>query len=654
MILFLKTIFTFFLLNLFLANTPLFSARPQAADTLSIYLKGYMENPSGSNSCNACVENVIVSVNSLQNHGETLGFNWGADYPEVKGAGTPNHWQGVQRLQFPGLETPYFIVASSHRNLIITPDRSEEVSSPAHFAVVQMNSQKNNGGRLRSNRLEYGQLSKDVLPNQNDKIVHSQIIDEHFDHPGGIQTIGAYVLIGVDRPATTETDSSLITLWDMSNPLVPRKVWHNPDWKIEGRDATAVGIIKLEDGRYLMVRALRDSKTLEFYILKSNLEINPANYDEDPLWDRWDYTELKSELLNSDGTVDLEWSDLGSILGEAGYQSTTIVRECQTSQLYLIASHGRRPSGFGGTDEVDAFRLDVPKDRPNPNVRGEGIELTKVAKKILFPGGNAGARQGDLQAAAGSYVSPDHHFYFYATEHGTTQESKFVQMIGFSPQIPTSDVTMLNDAWVELYDGKNFDGRSIILDYIDRHKRDYRDFRRIEAFDSLASSVIYAIPPGFKLRLYSGKHETGNYFDLIGTGRPEKIADLSNIRFANGEAADNAFSSAIWQGVITALNDKANYQNTKDFELKQNYPNPFNPETSLQYRIFQQAKVTLEIYDIRGRLLKVLIQKRQSPGFYSVKWDGTDSLGQTVASGTYLYRLTVGDITQVKTLTVLR
>lgn len=84
----------------------------------------------------------------------------------------------------------------------------------------------------------------------------------------------------------------------------------------------------------------------------------------------------------------------------------------------------------------------------------------------------------------------------------------------------------------------------------------------------------------------------------------------------------------------------------KGFELHQNYPNPFNPTTEISYVLPEgQAKyfVVLKVYDLLGRLVKVLVENNQAPGTYRVIWDGTNRLGQRVPSGVYVYILQVGD-----------
>ncbi len=90
------------------------------------------------------------------------------------------------------------------------------------------------------------------------------------------------------------------------------------------------------------------------------------------------------------------------------------------------------------------------------------------------------------------------------------------------------------------------------------------------------------------------------------------------------------------------------------FVLEQNYPNPFNPETSIKYQIAKQSKVTLIIYDLLGREVKTLINKEQSPGRYTVRWDGKNNNNINISSGIYFYRLTAGGIVFTKKMILLK
>ncbi len=76
------------------------------------------------------------------------------------------------------------------------------------------------------------------------------------------------------------------------------------------------------------------------------------------------------------------------------------------------------------------------------------------------------------------------------------------------------------------------------------------------------------------------------------------------------------------------------------FALDVNYPNPFNPRTHLRYQLAEAANVSVVIYNSLGQKISQLLNhKTQSAGQYELVWDGTNRLGENVASGIYYYRL---------------
>ena len=82
--------------------------------------------------------------------------------------------------------------------------------------------------------------------------------------------------------------------------------------------------------------------------------------------------------------------------------------------------------------------------------------------------------------------------------------------------------------------------------------------------------------------------------------------------------------------------------------LEQNYPNPFNPTTLIDYHLDSESDVILEIFDVNGKLVKKLVDNCQTPGQYSIMWDGRNSFNTLVASGIYIYRLHTGNKIQSK------
>jgi hypothetical protein len=90
------------------------------------------------------------------------------------------------------------------------------------------------------------------------------------------------------------------------------------------------------------------------------------------------------------------------------------------------------------------------------------------------------------------------------------------------------------------------------------------------------------------------------------------------------------------------------------FELGQNYPNPFNPETRIRFTVPSRAPVSLKVYDVSGRLVKHLIDREITAGPHTVRWDGTNNAGESVASGVYFYKLVAGDLLATKKMVLLR
>ncbi len=76
-----------------------------------------------------------------------------------------------------------------------------------------------------------------------------------------------------------------------------------------------------------------------------------------------------------------------------------------------------------------------------------------------------------------------------------------------------------------------------------------------------------------------------------------------------------------------------------EFTLNQNYPNPFNPATTIGYSLAEQSAVTLTVFDLVGREVTTLTEAHQQAGYFTARWNGTNSSGQPMSSGVYIYRL---------------
>ena len=95
---------------------------------------------------------------------------------------------------------------------------------------------------------------------------------------------------------------------------------------------------------------------------------------------------------------------------------------------------------------------------------------------------------------------------------------------------------------------------------------------------------------------------------------------------------------------LTHINEHGQVSPPEGFSLHHNYPNPFNSETTIQYSLANTSDVTLAIFDIRGKLVSVLVDEKLDAGTYRVRWDGRDQIGQFVSGGVYFSRIQFGSI----------
>jgi hypothetical protein len=87
----------------------------------------------------------------------------------------------------------------------------------------------------------------------------------------------------------------------------------------------------------------------------------------------------------------------------------------------------------------------------------------------------------------------------------------------------------------------------------------------------------------------------------------------------------------------------------------QNYPNPLNPVTAIEYGVPEDgAKVTIRVFDVSGRVVRVLVDEARPAGVHVVTWDGSGEDGRRVASGVYLYEAVIGKYRVTKKMVVLR
>jgi hypothetical protein len=92
----------------------------------------------------------------------------------------------------------------------------------------------------------------------------------------------------------------------------------------------------------------------------------------------------------------------------------------------------------------------------------------------------------------------------------------------------------------------------------------------------------------------------------------------------------------------------------RSLRLLQNVPNPFNPSTSIRFELAAPSPVQLRVFDISGRMIRVLLDSPAGAGPHEITWNGRDDAGQVLPSGVYYYQLSTPDASATRRTLLLK
>ncbi|MBC8231569.1 T9SS type A sorting domain-containing protein [bacterium] len=156
----------------------------------------------------------------------------------------------------------------------------------------------------------------------------------------------------------------------------------------------------------------------------------------------------------------------------------------------------------------------------------------------------------------------------------------------------------------------------------------------------------------------NGINTSGTLATVIFEVKDINISGATRLSLSNVKLADASARSIKAVTESTLLNWEELLVPEKSRVLP-NYPNPFNPETWIPYNLARDAPVTIQIYNTKGRLIRILDIGLKKAGIYLTKeravyWDGRDSLGEKVASGVYFYTLQAGEFRSSRKMVILK
>lgn len=126
---------------------------------------------------------------------------------------------------------------------------------------------------------------------------------------------------------------------------------------------------------------------------------------------------------------------------------------------------------------------------------------------------------------------------------------------------------------------------------------------------------------------------------------------ITSLLIANNYIFAGTIDSSVWRRNLSeAIGIKQISEVVPSkYSLTQNYPNPFNPTTNIRFAIPKSSEVKITVYDISGKEAAVLVNEQLQAGTYQTDWDASK-----YASGVYFYRITAGDFTETKRMTLIK
>ena len=163
------------------------------------------------------------------------------------------------------------------------------------------------------------------------------------------------------------------------------------------------------------------------------------------------------------------------------------------------------------------------------------------------------------------------------------------------------------------------------------------------------------VPPGVVLCLHYDDWTVPSYDSM-----EYKIVAVTLLPYDGNPSNDTLVKTVFAYNPVGVEETSISSLAPKVLNLFQNQPNPFFTFTTVTYALpastvpDQQSEVNLSIYDITGRLVRTLVNKKQKSGYYKIRWDGKNEDGKNLPSGIYFYQLKTREDTITKKMILLK
>ncbi len=264
----------------------------------------------------------------------------------------------------------------------------------------------------------------------------------------------------------------------------------------------------------------------------------------------------------------------------------------------------------------------------------EGIITREVIGDTLLPNG----RNYFIIKQSESLYSPAWRteYFFERIDNSTGKVFRYDSLDGTPKDFLVDDLTVELGDTLELYRYQSINSPQVI----------YEDNLQKYFGEQILDRKLFRFPNSLYYSSYSLTKGIG--LDSLAAG-----FDLGYINWwlkgcvINGKVMGD---TSLIVGIKNENNDVPN-----EFALLQNYPNPFNPETIISYQLAENCKVSLNVYDILGNEVAILVNEEKPAGKYQVNFNARPTTNnKQLSSGVYFYRLQAGNFVQTRKLILLK
>ena len=156
---------------------------------------------------------------------------------------------------------------------------------------------------------------------------------------------------------------------------------------------------------------------------------------------------------------------------------------------------------------------------------------------------------------------------------------------------------------------------------------------------------LYSLSLGNDVFRHDGSLSSPTHWTQIGGLAADIFAGSGEILAMSPDTKD----LWLYTSVPVGVEEDQKIQLTLRFFLEQNYPNPFNPSTKISWQLPFRSQVTIKIYDVLGREVKILMNEEKEAGYHSIDFNASD-----IPSGVYFYRIKAANFIDTKKMVLLK